>query len=366
MRETQDSTPGAAMESVAEALGFRQAITRLLGIPLLVIGGVGVLLALTVSWRLGVVAAIVSVLVGGALLLAHVLERYGFALVETATSAVQRWLQAREDRVSRTLAGALDGFGGDLPLIALFAVAVLVGLWGFTEVFEHVVAGDPLVAVDQWVFNQLQSLRTPAGDYVLVAITELGDRDVIIAVVVSVAAGLVLMRRRWAAIYLVIAAVGSTLFVHALKMFLHRTRPRDLYDGVSEFSFPSGHATSSLVVYGFLAILIARSASPSLRRAVIAAAVSLVIMIAFCRIYLGAHWLTDVTAGMAFGIAWTTLLAIIHLRHDRGALPSNELALLVAVTLLVAGGWHIATSHAADMARYAPAKMESGGQPAQL
>lgn len=338
---------------------------RLLVLPILVIAGVGAVLALTVSWRLGVLAAIIAVLVGATLLLAHVLARHGFAMIETATSAVQGWLQGRSDRVSRKLAGALDGFGADLPLIALFAVAVLGGLWGFTEVFEHVDTGEPLVAVDQWVFDRLQVLRTPVGDHLLVAITELGDRDVIVAIVVSVASGLVLMRRRWAAIYLVIAAVGSTLFVHALKMLLHRTRPRNLYDGVSEFSFPSGHATSSLVVYGFLAILIARSANPVVRRLVIGFAMTLVILIAFCRIYLGAHWLSDVVAGMAFGIAWTTLLAIIHLRHDRAPLPGNLLATLVAATLVVAGGWHIATTHAADMVRYAPGAAATQNPPTQ-
>lgn len=352
-RESLTAVLGAwARRCVAGAWGGLPR--RWIAIYTILSAGLASVVAVGVSWRLGVLILILSSLVGLALLLAHVVERYGFPVLELAASATLRWLQERDDRMSRSLHGRLERLGVELPLVAVLAAAVMGGMWLFLGLLEDVVSGDPLVAVDGRVFRMLQVLRSPWGDAGLIALTELGDRVVITAVAIMASMSFLLLRRWRAALYLVVAALGSTLFVHGMKMVLHRSRPLQLYDGISEFSFPSGHATSSIVVYGFLAIMFARSASPALRRGLIAGTLSLIVLIAFSRLYLGAHWMSDVGAGLSFGIAWTAALAILYFRGEREPLPSRFLASLVAATVVVAGVWHISRTHPADMARYAP------------
>ncbi|MDE2239745.1 MAG: LssY C-terminal domain-containing protein [Rhodospirillales bacterium] len=100
-------------------------------------------------------------------------------------------------------------------------------------------------------------------------------------------------------------------------------------------------------------VLICREVSGRIRLAVTLAAVLFVGAVAFSRLYLGVHWLSDVMAGLAFGIAWVALLGIVYLQHARRDVRAGGLAAAVLATLLAAGGLHIATAHSADMRRYA-------------
>ena len=323
--------------------------------------GLAATLTLGLSWRLGALVLILSLLFGLGNLSANIVERYGFPLLERAATTTMRWLRERDDKLTKSVHGRLAGLGAELPLIVLLAAAVMGGIWLFLGILEDVASGDPLVVIDQAVFRLLQALRTPVADVVLVAITELGDSSVIFAVV-SVTSICFLLLQRWrVAVYFVIAVIGSTIFVHGMKLILNRARPLHLYDGLSEFSFPSGHATSSMVVYGFLVIALARQAAPALRWALIRGTLSLILLIAFSRLYIGAHWLSDVGAGLSFSVAWTAALAILYFRRDLQPLPSAPLALVFAATLLLAGAWHINRSHSADMARYGlPSATPSG------
>ena len=311
-------------------------------------------LAIGASWRLGVLALILLVLIGIALLLTYLVEQYGYPFLELASSASLRWLRGRDYRLTRSVHDLLYGLGAELPLILFLVVVAMGAVWLFLGVIEDVVSGDPLVIVDQKVFQLLQSLRSPAADALLVAMTELGDRAVIVPVVILASAALLLIRRWWAALYVVVAAISSTLFVHGMKRILHRPRPLHIYDGISEFSFPSGHATSSIAVYGFLVFLLTRSAAPQLRWALISITLSLIMLIAFSRLYLGAHWLSDVGAGLAFNTALIAVLAVLYLRQNQEPLPSSILATLLALTVIIAATWHIRQSYNSDRARYAP------------
>jgi undecaprenyl-diphosphatase len=138
-------------------------------------------------------------------------------------------------------------------------------------------------------------------------------------------------------------------------MTLERARPIAMYTGAEQFSFPSGHAASSIVLYGFLAFLLAYGQRATLRWAITLLAALLVGLIAFSRLYLGAHWLSDVLASLSLGTAWVALLGIAYLQHVRTErLPARALSLTALGTLILAGTVVVVTHHAADAARYAP------------
>ena len=142
------------------------------------------------------------------------------------------------------------------PLLA--ALAILGSAWLFLGVLEDVATRDPLVDVDVIVHGVLQKLQTPWMDSAMVAATELGDVQVLLPVILASLAWFV-WRRLWRTCLYWLAAVGvAEVLVKVLKVALHRSRPGSFYDGVEGFAFPSGHATMSVVAYGFLAFLICR------------------------------------------------------------------------------------------------------------
>jgi len=104
-----------------------------------------------------------------------------------------------------------------------------------------------------------------------------------------------------------VAAGGGTLVVTVLKEAFARPRPQLAPDGLFVYtaSFPSGHAMVSAVVYLTLGALIARLAPRTrLKLYIMTVAVILTGLVGFSRIYLGAHWPSDVLAGWAVGAAW--------------------------------------------------------------
>ncbi len=276
--------------------------------------------------------------------------------VDRALTSLHAWASASprpgwwRKRVVELLDPARPAFRALVPLAALLVASA----WAFAGVLEDVVTGDPLVRVDSAVYYLLQGMRTPAADAVMIALTELGDAAVTLPVVIAVLLWLA-WRRAWrVAGYWLGAAVFAAVLVPGLKAGLQLPRPVSLpYDSPYGFGFPSGHATMSLVVYGFLGVLLARELSPRGRWLVFGVVVPLIALIAFSRLYLGAHWLSDALGGLFFGSAWIALLAIAYLRHAAPALPAGRLAAVSLAALLVAGAVNIVARHAPDTKRYA-------------
>ena len=243
------------------------------------------------------------------------------------------------------------------PRWFLLAAAVLVlgGSWLFLGILEDVISGDPLVTVDAFVHESIQSLRTPAVDRFMVAVTELGDVQVVLPVIMVVLGWFIALRLWRTAVYWLAAVGVAEALVKVIKLALHRQRPGALYVGAEQFSFPSGHATLSVVVYGFLAFLLASGAPQRLRVFIVSVAMVLIGAVASSRLYLGSHWMSDVLAGLSFGTAWIAALAVAYLYQRREHLRTGRLPAAVLATFAIAATFHIATSLAADLLRYAPA-----------
>ena len=247
----------------------------------------------------------------------------------------------------------------EAPALLIFAVVLLLSAWLFYEVVEDMVWNDPMVHADTATYAVLQSLRNPVLDRIMITITELGDAAVVWALAIAAALYLA-WRRSWRALLYWLAAVGGGSLINtAIKLAMHRARPGDLhYAGASVFSFPSGHSTTNAALYGFLIVLIAREVPLRHRAPIAAAAILFVALVAFSRLYLGAHWLSDVAGGLAFAGVWISLLSLFYTWHHIGrpAKPVHPYGLLAVVcaTLVLVGGAHILLSHTTDLIRYAP------------
>ena len=142
--------------------------------------------------------------------------------------------------------------------------------------FEQAVRGACLTATRSpadRALRSLQQLRSDDADRVMVAITGFGSVGVLLPLLVAVL-GWLLWRRCWrTAGYWVGTAAFAELLVQVLKLTIGRHRPALPYAGTERYSFPSGHATVSVVVLGMLAFLLARG-QPRAWRITVAATVA--------------------------------------------------------------------------------------------
>ena len=280
--------------------------------------------------------------------------RRGIPLLLAGVERLRAWTAMCDTWSSRILGSLLNPAQHEARVLAAAALSLIAGAWLFFGVLEDVVSGDPLVRADAAVYRALQDLRTAPGDSAMIAITELGDTVVVIAVTTIVLLWFVWKRAWRTAAYWLAAIAGASALNTAIKAALHRIRPGELfYSGWSAFSFPSGHSTINLVLYSFLAFLIARELRLAWRLPVVLGAAGLVLLIAFSRLYLGAHWLSDVIGGLAFGTAWLALLGLIYLRRPSEELEPGKLLVVACVALALAGSFNVYRRHTADLERYA-------------
>jgi membrane protein DedA with SNARE-associated domain/membrane-associated phospholipid phosphatase len=140
-----------------------------------------------------------------------------------------------------------------------------------------------------------------------------------------VCAAALAVRRRWTEVGVLVAGMALTsIGFHELKAAVDRPRPEEALIGTSGSSFPSGHAANS-VLYVWLAVTIVVRLRPGMARAalVVVAGVALTALIGLSRVYLGAHYLSDVSGGWALGAAAFSICALVGLlisqvRHNPG------------------------------------------------
>jgi undecaprenyl-diphosphatase len=317
--------------------------------------GASLQIAGAVTARLGIFFILLLIFGYLLVLMARAILYWGVPAGAVAMRRLLIWARAHNNIVGREIVALLDPDHREAKALAPLAILLVLGGWGFFTVLENVIAGAALARADSSIFNALQALRTPWGDIAMVSFTELGDAGVTVPVVTA-AVGWLLWRRAWIdAAYLAGAVIVAQAVAGAIKIALHTPRPiPELYEGWSAFSFPSGHATVNAVVYGFLAIMTMRGQGPILRSTIAASCALLVGLIAVSRLYLGAHWFTDVAGGLGFAIAWIALLGIAYVRHRPAGGLSRGLLPAVVGTLIVAGAINIALHQSRDLARYQP------------
>lgn len=136
-------------------------------------------------------------------------------------------------------------------------------------------------------------------------LTDFGEPPVLVALSAAVAAALVYLRRKRAALVFVLTMLGGFVLDSTLKLAFHRARPPASFFGTptpDSYSFPSGHALFSVCFFGMLALLVSvRMRSRPGRVTIWLCAALLAGSIGFSRIYLGVHYPVDVMAGFAVG-----------------------------------------------------------------
>lgn len=179
-----------------------------------------------------------------------------------------------------------------------------LSLWIFEQIADEVLEKESY-ALDERILLAIRRLHTPLLDQAMLGITFIGDPAVLIVACIGIAIWLLRLRQRSEATTLAIAAIGALGLNLLLKQLFSRARPMlwERIVDVGQYSFPSGHAMVSLVIYGFIGYLLA-TRFRRYRVWIVSLTVLLIIAIGFSRMYLGVHWPTDVAAGYAAGLVW--------------------------------------------------------------
>jgi len=209
-----------------------------------------------------------------------------------------------------------------LGLHAVLSIAVAIaGVVAFVELADEIGARDELGQFDELLAAALREHADEATLNAFAAITHLGDRSITIAIGAFVA--LILLIRRWwlhAAVW-VLATGGGGLLISALKSVFERGRP--LHDhaltDTTGYSFPSGHASGAVLVYGALAYLLIRHTPRVWRLPIAIAAIVVITFVGFSRVILHVHYLSDVLAGFVVAATWIAMcIAAFEVMRRRG------------------------------------------------
>ncbi len=216
---------------------------------------------------------------------------------------------------------------GVLSLHFLIAIGVLfVASWGFVSLSEDVVENEEIVRIDAALAHFLHQRTTTSGIERMLMATHLGSALVVGSITLLLTI-LFVWRKKWERVFECVSIVGGGIVLNLLlKMAFHRQRPvfEDPIVSPESFSYPSGHTMAATLLFGFLALLAIQGGGSVWKKgAEVAAAFGVIALVAMTRIYLGAHFLSDVLGGFAAGILWIALcvsgLAVYRMAKERQA-----------------------------------------------
>ena len=185
-------------------------------------------------------------------------------------------------------------------------IVILLAGWCFTELADEIGEGD-LARIDEGAVALVQSYANPAVTRAAQIISWFGS--VAFLTMGSAVAAVVFLRKRWfdALLGLALTMLGGGLLNMLLKQLFQRQRPvfETPLVNLTSFAFPSGHTMGATLFYMFIAAVVAYAMkSRRVRVLAFASALVLIAMIGMTRIYLGAHFVTDVVGAMVAGAAW--------------------------------------------------------------
>lgn len=204
--------------------------------------------------------------------------------------------------------------------VLMMVIAVSI----FGNLAAEVMEQDDITVIDLRIANWFNANHFEPLTSIMVAITTVHMMPGVLAM--ASAFGYYLWTRGqvyWLWALLLSVPVGMLLNV-LLKHTFQRSRPvfEEPLVTLATYSFPSGHASAATLFYGLVAcyVMIARKGW-SVRLGTAAACTMMILLVAFSRVYLGAHYLSDVLAGMAGSAAWLTICitGISTLRRRREA-----------------------------------------------
>ena len=223
------------------------------------------------------------------------------------------------------------------PVFSIGIILSVIAFIYFLGITQDILAHDPFVAADVRIMNLVAALRTLGTAQILLFFTYLGNWQFITSLGIVILIILWLSGKKRMTIFFFGAVVSGEIIYTVLKQLLHRTRPDIGYSLIERngYAFPSGHAVVSLIFYGMIGLFLWKLLKKRWQKLTATiAAIILVFLIGFSRVYLGVHWTSDVVAGWAIGFSILALFATYFWELEKF---NPELKKTIRKSLIVVG-----------------------------
>jgi undecaprenyl-diphosphatase len=181
------------------------------------------------------------------------------------------------------------------------------------SITAHIFAVFPF---DLKISHELQEEKNPVFAFIMQGVSAIGDTWIAIVMVGAVSA-FYIARRQLLEAGFILATLSAFVLIFGLKVLIARPRPPNfsldptgIFQYINQYSFPSGHVLFFVVFFGFIAYLAWLHRTGFIQIIVIAVCSALIILIGPSRVYLGAHWASDVLGSYIIGILWLFLLIL--------------------------------------------------------
>jgi membrane-associated phospholipid phosphatase len=201
----------------------------------------------------------------------------------------------------------------DTVLVFAFVIAIVIALSYAAGKFAIL-----LLPLDLVSYFELREESSPIFYLLMLVVSALGEFawSLLLTIIIVVVFAL---RRQWLEAIFMLATTSSVLLTFALKGIIQRPRPfpidenpTDFVQRINQYSYPSGHVLFFVVFFGFLAYLAWIYLAGFSRIIVISLCVGLIILIGPSRVFLGAHWASDVAGSYVMGALWLSILILAH------------------------------------------------------
>ncbi len=200
---------------------------------------------------------------------------------------------------------------GQLNLAFYFLLFVLLFLSLAAYVNWH---GPAEIRINNTLYHFFRGIRTHGLDTIMINLTLLGQKQVLLPVVLVFFGWLIFLKRWRLAFHALALAVLAAGGIFVIKHILKSPRPWGIYFNPESYSMPSGHATLSTTVFMGFAFLIAGSLRPKYRWPIYTLGITISFLVGISRMYLGAHWFTDVLGAWLLS---ASVLIFVIISYDR-------------------------------------------------
>lgn len=262
------------------------------------------------------------------------------SLINRQTDRLWAWLNTHHSSTWLIRAITNQQHPNDHRQLLYTLIAILCWL-AFFIVYLNVIFKTHLLALNLPLYHFFQSLRTHNVDTFFILITIAAKSTFCLGIALLISLGLA-WKKQWRAVtHLLVLIIANVICIFVFKHSYYSPRPEEFSLVDPSSSFPSGHTTSGLTLYGMLAFLMAQTLPKGRAWISYTTAAVLITLIAISRLYLGAHWFTDVLGStfLGFGILLPVIVSYNRLPKPTSALNLKALPLLIIIGLGILIPW---------------------------
>lgn len=199
------------------------------------------------------------------------------------------------------------------------------------------IRGPQIYILNNLFFHIFRGLRTPNTDNVMIYITLLGDKSVLIPIILTLFIWLGWNKRWYAAWHVFALGLLTIASIKFFKYLIQVPRPWGVIGNnvPYNYSFPSGHTTLAIVFYLGITVFIVKMAKPKRTRLIYILISLLIAAIAISRLYFGVHWFTDILGGLLLGAALLILISLSYNRRVEKNAGAKGVFVIFITTLLL-------------------------------